>query len=251
MDEIALKKGHKDYVVSIVDLDRNEVIGLVDGRTHTAINQELDTWGEGVLSQIEEVSIDLTGNYRSLVKKRMPNAEIVADRFHVSKIINDELNKARIAEKKGLKDTEDKKERERLEDILKGSKYALLKPEENLTEKQSHKLSEVKESFPLLAKMHQQREDFRKIFDDHYDWTDGSFALIDWMKNAQETFKDSIGTLYRWFSEITAYFETRTTSGVVEGLNNRLKLIKRLGYGFRNFGNFRLRCLICWHLDID
>ncbi|MEM9217773.1 MAG: transposase, partial [Cyanobacteria bacterium P01_F01_bin.150] len=37
----------------------------------------------------------------------------------------------------------------------------------------------------------------------------------------------------------------------VEGLNNRLKLIKRLGYGFRNFGNFRLRCLICWHLDID
>ena len=108
----------------------------------------------------------------------------------------------------------------------------------------------MKEAFPLLAEMHQQREDFRKIFDDNHDWTEGSLALMDWMEDAKETFKDSIGTLNRWFSEITAYFETRTTSGAVEGLNNRLKLIKRLGYGFRNFENFRLRCLMCWHLDI-
>lgn len=251
MDEIALRQGHKDYVVSLVDLDRNEVVGLVEGRTHTAINKELDTWGDKVLSQIKEVSIDLTGNYRSLVKKRMPNAEIVADRFHVSKIINDALNDAKIAEKKGLKDIKDETEKKRLDNILKGSKYALLKPECKLTEKQKHKLSEVKEAFPLLAKMHQQREDFRKIFDDNYDWTNGALALIDWMKDAKDTFKNSIGTLYRWFSEITAYFESRTTSGAVEGLNNRLKLIKRLGYGFRNFENFRLRCLICWHLDID
>lgn len=224
---------------------------MIEGRTHAAINKELDTWEDGILSQIKEVSIDLTGNYRTLVKKRMPNAEIVADRFHVSKIINDELNKARISEKKGLQDIKDEKERARLEDILKGSKYALIKPEENLTDKQKDKLVEVKRAFPLLAEMHQQREDFRKIFDNHYDWTNGALALMDWMEDAQETFKDSIGTLYRWFSEITAYFETRTTSGVVEGLNNRLKLIKRLGYGFRNFGNFRLRCLMCWHLDID
>ena len=250
IDEIALRKGHKDYVVSIVDLDRNEVIGLVEGRTHKAINKVLDTWGEEVLGQITEVSIDLTGNYRSLVKKRMPNAEIVADRFHVSKIINDELNKARISEKKGLKDIKDEKERERLGDILKGSKYALLKPEDNLTEKQQDKLTDVKDAFPLLAEMHQQREDFRKIFDDNHDWMEGSLALMAWMEEAKDTFKDSIGTLNRWFSEITAYFETRTTSGAVEGLNNRLKLIKRLGYGFRNFENFRLRCLMCWHLDI-
>ncbi|NEP53965.1 MAG: ISL3 family transposase [Moorea sp. SIO3C2] len=251
LDEIALRKGHKNYVVSIVDLDRNEVIGLVEGRTHEAINKELDNWDKEVLGQIKEVSIDLTGNYRSLVEKRMPNAEIVADRFHVSKIINDELNDARILEKKELKNIKNKKERARLSDILKGSKYALLKPEENLTEKQKSKLKEVKDAFPLLAKMHQQREDFRDIFDDHHDWAEGSFALIDWMKEAKDTFKNSIGTLNRWFSEITAYFETRTTSGAVEGLNNRLKLIKRLGYGFRNFENFRLRCLICWHLDFD
>lgn len=251
IDEIALKKGHGDYVVVIVDLDRNEVIGMVEGRTHAAINKELDTWGEEVLSQIEEVSIDLSGNYRSLVSKRMPNADIVADRFHVSKIINDALNKEIISERKAVKNNDNEEEKKQLESIIKGSKYALLKPEEKLTDKQKQKLKEVKAEFPMLAKMHQQKEDFREIFEKNHDWTNGAFALIEWMKDAKETFKDSIGTLYRWFSEITAYFETRTTSGVVEGINNRLKLIKRLGYGFRNFDNFKLRCLICWHLDID
>ena len=250
MDEIALRKGHGDYVVVIVDLDRKELVGLVEGRTHEAINKELDSWGHGVLSQIEEVSIDLSGNYRSLIKKRLRNAEIVADRFHVTKVINDALNKARISEKKALKEMEDEQERKRLGDILKSSKYALLKPEDNLTDKQRKKLEEIKESFPLLAEMHQQKESFREIFEKHQDWTSGTFALLEWMKEAEETFKASMGTLKNWFSEITAYFETRTTNGVVEGINNRLKLIKRLGYGFRNFDNFRLRCLMCWHLDI-
>jgi transposase len=74
---------------------------------------------------------------------------------------------------------------------------------------------------------------------------------MDWMKNVQNLFQGSIGTICRWFAEITTYFETRTTSGAVEGINNRLKLIKRLGYGFRNFENFRLRCLMCWHLAIS
>ncbi len=54
-------------------------------------------------------------------------------------------------------------------------------------------------------------------------------------------------TIIRWIDEIIAYFDNRTTSGVVEGINNKLKLIKRSGYGFRNFNNFRVRCLLNWH----
>lgn len=234
-----------------MDLERHELVGLVQGRTHAAINQELERWGDEVLEQITEVSIDFSGNYRSLIQKRFPNAEIVADRFHVSKLIGDTLNQARISAKRALKEVKDEAERERLAAILKNSKYALLKPEKNLTDRQAKKLADVKAAFPLLAQMHQQKEDFKKLFDQHRDWTTGTFALMDWMKDAETTFKDNMGTLRNWFSEITAYFETRTTSGVVEGINNRLKLIKRMGYGFRNFDNFRLRCLLCWHLDVD
>lgn len=251
LDEIALRKGQRDYVVVMVDLDRNELVGMAPSRKHTDIKKTLKGWGNKVLSQIKEVSIDLSGSYRGLVKKCMPNATIVADRFHVTKAINDELNQARNSAKKEINNIEDKNERERLKQILSQSKYALLKPEGNLTEKQKLKLEEVKKNFPVLAKMHQQKEDFRNIFETASSWADGALRLIDWMSNAKDTFKDSFGTIHRWFGEITAYFETRTTSGAVEGINNRLKLIKRLGYGFRNFENFCLRCLMCWHLAIS
>jgi transposase len=51
----------------------------------------------------------------------------------------------------------------------------------------------------------------------------------------------------RWLAEIVGYFERRTTNGIVEGINNKLKLLKRAGFGFRNFNNFETRALLCWH----
>lgn len=251
LDEIALRKGQGDYIVVLVDLDKNELVDLVESRKHTDIKAVLNSWGDEVLSQITEVSIDLSGNYRGLVNKVLPNAEIVADRFHVMKLVNEELNRARNAEKKVVEALEDDEKKAALKAVLKDSKYAVLKPEEHLTEKQKMKLEEVKQTFPKLAEMHHQKEAFRSIFEEERDWTDGVFRMLEWLKNAQHTFRDSAATIGRWFGEISNYFESRTTSGAVEGINNRLKLIKRSGYGFRNFTNFRLRCLICWHLAIS
>jgi len=251
MDEISLRKGQGDYVVVLVDLDKNELIGLVESRKHKDIREVLESWGDEVLSQIKEVSIDLSGNYRGLVRKVLPNADIVADRFHVMKLVNEELNRARNAEKKATDELKDESKKEELQAVLKNSKYAVLKPEERLTEKQVIKLEEVKQTFPKLAEMHRQKEAFRSIFEEAKDWTDGVFQLLDWLQDVQSTFRDSAATIGRWFEEISNYFETRTTSGAVEGINNRLKLIKRSGYGFRNFANFRLRCLICWRLTIN
>jgi len=248
MDEISLRKGQGDYIVVLVNLDKNELIGLVESRKHKDIKAALKSLGDEVLDQIKEVSIDLSGSYRGLVKKVLPNAKIVADRFHVMKLVNEELNRARNAEKKGVNQLEDEVKKEELQATLRNSKYAILKPEERLTEPQKIKLEEVKQAFPKLAEMHRQKEEFRTIFEETKDWLDGVFKLLDWLKDAQNTFRDSVATIGRWFNEISNYFESRTTSGAVEGINNRLKLIKRSGYGFRNFANFRLRCLICWHL---
>jgi len=189
--------------------------------------------------------------YRGLIKKVLPNADIVADRFHIMKQVNEELNRARNAEKRAIDALEDDSKKQERQAVLKQSKYALLKPEERLTEQQRLKLAAVKETLTKLAEMHRQKELFRTIFEDAKDWTDGVFKLLSWLKDSQQTFRESAATIGRWFQEISNYFESRTTSGVVEGINNRLKLIKRSGYGFRNFANFRLRCLICWHLAIS
>lgn len=251
IDEIALRKGQGDYIVVLVDLERRVPLGFAPSRKQEDVRQVLESWGEAVLSQIVEVSIDLSGNYKGLVHKFLPNATVVADRFHVMKIVNQDLDGARKTLCKANEQMVDAVEKARIEAALKQSKYALLKPEENLTEKQKAKLEEIREVLPDLAQMHQQKEAFRAIFEQAKDWEDGTFQLLDWLAQAQTSFQESVGTICRWFGEVTAYFDNRTTSGVVEGINNKLKLIKRSGYGFRNFENFQLRCLICWHLAID
>jgi transposase len=92
--------------------------------------------------------------------------------------------------------------------------------------------------------MHHQKEAFREIFEQAENGGDGALQLLNWLAEAQATFKQNVSTICRWFGEVTGYFENHTTSGAVEGINNKLKLIKRAGYGFRNFDNFQLRCLI-------
>ncbi|NEO28236.1 MAG: transposase, partial [Kamptonema sp. SIO4C4] len=73
---------------------------------------------------------------------------------------------------------------------------------------------------------------------------EGLFKIADWLREAQEYFQSSCGTIRRWLGEIISYFDHRTTQGVVEGINNKLKLIKRRGYGFRNFENFKSRVFL-------
>lgn len=251
IDEIALRKGQGDYIVVLVDLDRRVPLAFAPSRKQEDVRKVLEAWGEAVLSQIVEVSIDLSGNYKGLVNKLLPQAVVVADRFHVMKIVNQDLDTARKTLRKTNNENLDAVEKERIEAALKQSKYALLKPEENLTETQKAKLVDIRERVPTLAQMHQQKEAFRAIFEQAHDWGEGAFQLLDWLAECQESFQQSVGTIGRWFGEVTAYFDNRTTSGAVEGINNKLKLIKRSGYGFRNFDNFQLRCLICWHLAID
>jgi transposase len=160
-----------------------------------------------------------------------------------------ELNQAIIKERKTTEQIVDETEKAAKESVLYRSKYAILKPEENLTETQKLKLAEIKKTFPRLAELHQQKEEFRNICEESTNWADETFKLLDWLSNIGTNFKSSAETIKRWMSEMIGYFDHGTTSGVVEGINNRLKLIKRLGYGFRNFENFSLRCLICWHLN--
>ena len=250
IDEIALRKGHKEFVVVLVDLDSHQLIGMAPSRKHVDIKAVLLAWGAEVLANIEEVSIDLSGNYRGLVRRLLPNADIVADRFHVMKLVNQDLNRARNAFIRQPTNLPEGITEETAQAAMKNSKYALLKPEENLTETQTEKLNEVKAVSPTLAKMHEHKEAFRALFD-QYDSAQATRALLDWMVAAQTLYESAVGTMTRWFGEIVQYFEHRTTSGVVEGINNKLKLIKRSGYGFANFERFRLRCLICWQFPLN
>ena len=186
----------------------------------------------------------------------MPNAQVVADRFHVMAQINKELDTQRKREKrqaedviKKAKSSEEKAVKEKVLEGLKKSKYVLLKNESDLNEEQKAKLVQVKDVSPTLKSMHELKEKIRQIFEQANHWLAGLFKLGVWLSEAKKYFPDSQNTIIRWLDEIIAYFDHKTTSGVVEGINNKLKLIKRSAYGFRNFENFRIRCLLNWQFN--
>lgn len=249
LDEIAWVKGQGNYCAVLVDLDSRKLLAIVESRTQEDIRKVLNNWGQEILDQIEEVSIDLWKAYKSLVEELMPNADVVADRFHVMKQVNAELDNMRKALRREAETIKNSDRKEQMLAGIKKSKYALLKNEKDLNEQQKEKLNSVKQVAPLLARMHQLKEEFRLIFEQAENWGEGLLKLLDWLKAAAPEFPESRKTIVRWLGEIVGYFERRTTQGVVEGINNKIKLIKRSAYGFRNFENFRRRTLLSWHFN--
>ena len=242
IDEIAVIKGKGNYCAVLIDLEKSKLIGMLPGRKQEEIREVLLEWGKEVLEQIEEVSIDLWKGYKNVVIDLMPNAQVVADRFHVMAQINRELDAERKRERRQVEDlikkagsSKQKVEQERVLEGLKKSKYVLLKNETDLSEEQKTKLVQVKDVSPTLKLMHELKEKLRKIFEQTNNWLVGLFKLGRWLSGAKKYFPDSHNTIIRWLDEIIAYFDYKTTSGVVEGINNKLKLIKRSAYGFRNF----------------
>ncbi len=256
IDEIALIKGKGNYCAVLIDLEKSKLIGILAGRKQEEIREVLLGWGKDVLEQIEEVSIDLWKGYRNVVRDLMPNAQVGSDRFHVMAQINKELDAQRKREKRQVEDlikkaesSEEKADPEKVLEGLKKSKYVLLKNESDLNEEQKAKLVQLKDVSPTLKTRHTLKEEIRRIFEQANNWLVGLWKLGRWLSGAEKYFPDSQNTIIRWLDEIIAYFDYKTTSGVVEGINNKLKLIKRSAYGFRNFENFRVRCLLTWQFD--
>ena len=100
IDEIALIKSQGKYCAVLVDLERSKLLMILESRTKEELKKVLLGWGEEVLGDIEEVSIDLWKGYKSLVTEIMPKAQVVADRFHVMVQINKELDMQRKKEKR-------------------------------------------------------------------------------------------------------------------------------------------------------
>jgi transposase len=123
IDEIAMIKGQGNYYAVLVNIDTGKIIGLVEKRTEEAVTEYLKRWGEKVLSQIEEVSIDLWIGYKNVAEKLMPQAQIVGDRFHVMKQVTNELDEARKSVKREASKIKNKKNKENILAGIAKSKY--------------------------------------------------------------------------------------------------------------------------------
>jgi len=180
--------------------------------------------------QVEEVSVDMWGGFPKVVQEVFPNAQIVFDRFHVMKPVNEQLNRIRKQTRM----------------TVKGSKFILLKNRANLSEEEQSNLASILGHSQRLKLAYELKEEFRDIFETCNTPEEGKVQLLQWLKKARTVYCDVLTTIRNHLDGICNYFLSRTTSGVMEGINNKLKLIKRQAYGFVNFDNFRARLLACF-----
>lgn len=232
MDEIAKRKGHKSYVTVLSDLDKGELIEVIDSHEQTEIIESLMKQPLEVREKVEEVSVDMWGGFPEIIKQVFPKAKIVTDRFHVMKAVNKELDEIR-------KQTKFKSK-------IKGAKWLLLKNKKDLDEEQLKNLESVLKQSKRLRQAYEFKESFRAIYEDKKGREEGKTAILDWLKNARKVYGSVIGTIRNHLDYICNYFLNRTTNSPMEGINNRLKLIKRQAYGFLNFENMRRRFLACF-----
>ncbi|MEH1912055.1 ISL3 family transposase [Nostoc sp.] len=247
IDEITQLKGGKNYAAVLVDLETRRPIALLEKRNKVIIAEYLSSLGSEVLNQIEEVSIDLWMPYKSLIQEMLPNAQVVADIFHVMKQINQELDERRKQEKRAAVKIKNRQEREEKLAGLTHSKYPLLKKKESLNDEEKAKIHSLQKVAPELEEMYRNKEAMRDIFESHITSDEALYKFLEWTETAYKFFPKSCRTISRWIDEILAYFDHRTTQGIVEGINQKIKLIKRRAYGLTNFNSFRRRILLNWH----
>lgn len=238
IDELALRKGHRSYVCVLVDLERACVIDLLPSRTQEDLLAYFQRKGTAFCTGIEVFSCDMWDGFVNVAHTLMPQAEIVVDRFHVMGQLHQALDQYRRAIRRAQPEIE----------ALKGIRWLLVKHADTLTPEDTARLRRAFAACPDLEQAWQLKEDLRHWFDSFDNVDRANWWLSQWIEQAVAVHNRYllafVQTLQRWRQEILAYFHQRITNGIVEGINNTIKAIKRRAYGFLNFEHFRLRVLV-------
>lgn len=237
LDEIALKKGHRDGGASITGRMATEtvIVGGVPDRRKAPVKTFLSSIPQRVRQTIHSVCTDMSAGVVHAAKEVFgKRVKIVMDRFHVAKRYRSGLDSVRQHECKRLT-------REVAEEAygqFKGARWALRKSEEQLTDDDKDVLRCLVEHAPCLKMAYEFCHALTSIFDTQLSKREGKRRMRQWMQTVRASelrcFDSFLTTLEKYFDDIANYFIDRHTSGFVEGFNNKLKVIKRRCYGILN-----------------
>ena len=271
IDETSYKKGHK-YITVVVDHDRGCLVWAHEGVGKDVLNLFLDELTREQRRAIEVVTADGARWIRALVRRRCPNARWVMDPFHVVQWMNDALDDVRRSEwqvaKKAAQAAAPKKKAgpgrprkgegappearalKEAADEIKGSRYALVKNPEDLTDAQRAKLDALKRrAGSRLFRAWELKEDLRAVF--AAGSAEEAGRLLDaWLHDAAYCRIEQVVAVEkkvrRRRADIVAAVDLGVGNGRVESINNKIKVTVRMGYGFRNTDNMiallMLRC---------
>ena len=246
IDEKSFGRGH-DYISVMTDIDGHRVLEVTEGRDTEAANALWKTLPEEQRQEIEAVAIDMWQPFENSIVEHAPQAEIVHDRFHISKHLNEAVNKVRRDEHKTLMQSGD--------ETLKGSKQLWLFNPENLSEEKWIKFEPLKDAQLKTARAWAIREQFRWFWEYTYAGNAKKFfqSWYRWASRCQlKPIKQAAKMIHKRLDNILTWFRHRISNGPAEGFNSRIQALKSAARGFRNFLNYRTRILFfCGKLQLN
>jgi transposase len=238
MDEFALHKGHQ-YATVVMDAERLRVLWVGEGRSRAALQPFFDLLGEAGCRRIEAVAMDMNTAFDLEVRARCPQAEVVFDLFHVvARFGREVIDRVRVDQANAVR--ADRTERR----VIKRSRWILLRNPENLSASQSVKLDELLAANAPLATVYLLKTAIKEI------WYAPSLQIgarrwKEWYRMARES---GIEPVIRFAKRLKPYLRGILASAkypmhtsVLEGVNNRIKVIKRMAYGYRDTEYFFLK----------
>lgn len=233
IDEIAWKKGHR-YLTLVYDISGSvkRLLAISEERTESSLRSCLNSLGPTCCAGVQYVCSDMWRPYLKVISQCLTNSVHILDRFHIMQKFSKAIDEIRADEQRQLK-------RDGYEPVLKHSRWCLLKRPKNLTNKQRVKLSELLKYNLRSVRAYIYREDFQQIWD-YVTCTGAGIFLDEWissvlrskldpLKKVAQTLRNHRELILNWFQA-----KGEISSGAVEGLNNKVKLVTRKSYGFRS-----------------
>ena len=236
IDEFAVKKGHI-YKTIVVDLSSGRILYVGDGKGSDALDR---FWKkvERKKVKIKYVATDLSAAFTASVLEHCPDAVHVFDHFHVVQLMNDKLDDIRRLQYNMEKDINKR-------NVLKGTRYLLLGNGGDIYDKRyKTRLDNALAMNEPLSKAYYLKEQLREIWSQVYK-ADAEKVLMDWVEQARESKVPQLikmaYTILAHKRGILAWYDCHISTGKVEGINNKIKVMKRNAYGFRDKKYFTLR----------
>ena len=238
LDEFSIRRRHT-YATIFLDVERNRVLWVCRTRQKQAVKDVFENvFGPRVCEGIEAVSVDWWEGYESAVKECLPNAKVVWDLFHVIKKYNhDVVDRVRLDEAKRCQTDEERR-------TMKKTKFILLKNRANLVDDEPARLKELLAANKRLATAYIMRDAMKRLWDYKYPkaaerWFNGWYQRA--IRSRIEPLKRFARALKSRLDGILAHCRFPIHTGILEGINNKVKVIKRVAYGFRDQDYFFLK----------
>jgi transposase len=237
MDEFALQKGHR-YATVIVEPKSKKVLYVAKGRSRDSIRPFFQKLGPQGCARLKAVVMDMNGAFEEEVKANAPQAAIVYDLFHVvAKYSREVIDRVRNAEANQLKDVASRK-------VIRSSRWLLLRNRSNLKDDQKIQLQELLDANQNLLTVYVLKDDLKEL----WRFKCKEQAKLFWQQWYQRATQSKIPQLVLFAKRLEAYLQGildhcqwQLHTGILEGINNKIKVIKRVAYGFRDHEYFFLK----------